>query len=631
MLWPVALSPEYAFDCIPKISSVLDAKFMHTVILYGALLALIARGLYTNYFKQTPLGHHPHDALIRIMVWLVIPFVPASGIFLRLGTLLAERLLYIPSLGFCMLLAFLVHHLCHHLSSLFLAKKSSADSIISFPTALYWGIISSITLYYISRTRSYNLAWRNDESLFLYNYNVCPRSAKLNLQLAKLHLNRQDYTAATKFIETAKTIDPDFCDVGYQEALLHLLHHQNLDKAIDAAIRNLQCIYTSKYSLELITKVWDQQLSNEPFNYHLLEAQARGAMHAQLPALAAKKYLSGMRLAHSLKKYSESIRFAEQTESLTTGLEVEMQSLSSRESEQKHALQSLICQIFLSTSKLRLDIVAADDYGKTKRDELRRKAIDVLYAAGSTKCIIIDQRSLKLIATPALEAMNLLQASLLQIGSGNDDVVAMESIANYSEASARILFLIDATRDRTEASYSTSSSEGGNHPAANEWSEKAMEMAVNAMQTRYNLGKRYFQVDNYHTAATNFIHATYLYVDEKTALSNICAGPFLEKGITEIAGRSVLDWCLRTMELFTRINPIASMLQGHPYTLLLYWYAHAVAGQSDFLNDQRKVEDVIDILTLILAQSNIPDSITSQASKQLQSLESFLRQNYHPS
>lgn len=34
---------------------------------------------------------------------MVIPFLPASNLFFRVGFVIAERVLYIPSIGFCLL------------------------------------------------------------------------------------------------------------------------------------------------------------------------------------------------------------------------------------------------------------------------------------------------------------------------------------------------------------------------------------------------------------------------------------------------------------------------------------------------------------------------------------------------
>jgi hypothetical protein len=38
--------------------------------------------------------------------FLVIPFLPASNLFFRVGFVVAERVLYLPSAGYCVLLTF---------------------------------------------------------------------------------------------------------------------------------------------------------------------------------------------------------------------------------------------------------------------------------------------------------------------------------------------------------------------------------------------------------------------------------------------------------------------------------------------------------------------------------------------
>jgi len=39
------------------------------------------------------------------LAWLVVPFAPASGAFVEVGTMVAERLLYVPIVGPCLLVA----------------------------------------------------------------------------------------------------------------------------------------------------------------------------------------------------------------------------------------------------------------------------------------------------------------------------------------------------------------------------------------------------------------------------------------------------------------------------------------------------------------------------------------------
>lgn len=36
---------------------------------------------------------------------IVVPFLPASNLFLTVGFVLAERILYVPSAGYCLLIA----------------------------------------------------------------------------------------------------------------------------------------------------------------------------------------------------------------------------------------------------------------------------------------------------------------------------------------------------------------------------------------------------------------------------------------------------------------------------------------------------------------------------------------------
>lgn len=160
--------------------------------------------------------------------------------FLRLGTLLAERLLYIPSigtyfvefsfsfvinLGFCIIAAVLLYK-C-------IVISNCSKALLWLRLAYFCAIFAAVTSC-IYRARERNLDWRDDEALFRSSLEVCPRSAKLQLQVngsdreyflvnlnevAKLEVNSGNYAQAERHISAAKEIDPDFCDVGYQEAL----------------------------------------------------------------------------------------------------------------------------------------------------------------------------------------------------------------------------------------------------------------------------------------------------------------------------------------------------------------------------------------------------------------------------
>lgn len=54
----------------------------------------------------------PVRTLTLGLVLLVVPFLPACNVFFRVGFVIAERVLYLSSAGYCLLLAFALGHCC---------------------------------------------------------------------------------------------------------------------------------------------------------------------------------------------------------------------------------------------------------------------------------------------------------------------------------------------------------------------------------------------------------------------------------------------------------------------------------------------------------------------------------------
>jgi len=46
------------------------------------------------------------------IVFMIVPFLPASNLFFRVGFVIAERILYLSSIGFCMLVVLGVRQIC---------------------------------------------------------------------------------------------------------------------------------------------------------------------------------------------------------------------------------------------------------------------------------------------------------------------------------------------------------------------------------------------------------------------------------------------------------------------------------------------------------------------------------------
>ena len=93
MLWPAVLSADYSYNQIPMVISMLDVRFMlgaATVAGCAVLTWLAVRrgGAWTPVAVGTGL--------------FFVALLPVSNIFFGLGVMLAERLLYLPSIGFCL-------------------------------------------------------------------------------------------------------------------------------------------------------------------------------------------------------------------------------------------------------------------------------------------------------------------------------------------------------------------------------------------------------------------------------------------------------------------------------------------------------------------------------------------------
>jgi hypothetical protein len=110
---------------------------------------------------------------------------------------------------------------------------------------LYWMVMMVIVALYSQRTIQRNPDWKDDATLHLSSLSVCSRSAKLQLQVTKLKLNEGKFEEAAMHVALAKEIDPEFCDVWYQEALLNIAYYNDMDTAIEKLADSLQCIFTN--------------------------------------------------------------------------------------------------------------------------------------------------------------------------------------------------------------------------------------------------------------------------------------------------------------------------------------------------------------------------------------------------
>jgi hypothetical protein len=161
LLAPVTLSYDWALGSIPLVESIADVRNLATLIF------LISLALLTYHCLMLKLICHARVVTMGLAL-LVIPFLPASNLFFKVGFVVAERVLYIPSLGFCILIVYGANCLCEIFQRKQIIKQ------------LVFAVLCLLIFFFSWRTIARNIVWHDRESLFKYGLKPVPMNAKVH-------------------------------------------------------------------------------------------------------------------------------------------------------------------------------------------------------------------------------------------------------------------------------------------------------------------------------------------------------------------------------------------------------------------------------------------------------------------
>lgn len=198
LMFPKWLSFDWSMDSISRVTSLFDRRFVFTLIFYYVLYHTTRSALRfstnrkTKHFLKIPnckvcnlcsaeehqkscqvinnnnLPQHcecwnpsnhplsPTSTVNMCLAFIVLPFLPASNLFFYVGFVVAERVLYIPSVGFCLLVALGFHVLWSS------HKMLATGGFVLLLVALG------------SRTLQRNADWKNEESLYRSAIHINP-------------------------------------------------------------------------------------------------------------------------------------------------------------------------------------------------------------------------------------------------------------------------------------------------------------------------------------------------------------------------------------------------------------------------------------------------------------------------
>ncbi|XP_014244054.1 transmembrane and TPR repeat-containing protein 4 isoform X2 [Cimex lectularius] len=188
---PYWLCFDWSMGCIPLIMSLFDLRILFVLVYWLFCLALLNRTIRLGKCSLA-------QQIIMAIGFVVISFFPASNILFRVGFVIAERNLYLPSVGFCMLVTI-------GIEQLYLGLKRKA--------ALFY-LLGLLLLTNVYRCHQRSLDWSNEKVLFFSGLKVCPLNAKVHYNVAKSSFN---VTTSVKHYREAIRLNPE-----YEQALNNL-------------------------------------------------------------------------------------------------------------------------------------------------------------------------------------------------------------------------------------------------------------------------------------------------------------------------------------------------------------------------------------------------------------------------
>lgn len=205
LLYPHRLSFDWSMEAIPLLQSVSDVRNVATVVFYlclGGVSVYIWKSLpafklptaekvHSNgngvlsshlHSSRSPVAHQRKNSssstdsvdisrtlsstrslnvLVMSLSIIVFPFVPASNLFFYVGFVVAERILYIPSMGFCLLVAQGSHVLYQHCR-----ERWQKRCVV--------GCLALVIVLFSLRTCTRNEDWQCEEKLYRAGIAVNP-------------------------------------------------------------------------------------------------------------------------------------------------------------------------------------------------------------------------------------------------------------------------------------------------------------------------------------------------------------------------------------------------------------------------------------------------------------------------
>jgi hypothetical protein len=161
LIWPAALSADYSFPRTQLVTSV------NLAVIIGLVIVLSVLALAWHFRRSSP-------AITFGALWMGITLAIPSNLFLLTGFILAERSLFMPSVGVVVCLAVMLAHLRE--------RMEQSDRRVMPALA---GLVAILLVTGVVRSSYRNPVWRNNETLFEQTVRDVPMSSRARWMLSE--------------------------------------------------------------------------------------------------------------------------------------------------------------------------------------------------------------------------------------------------------------------------------------------------------------------------------------------------------------------------------------------------------------------------------------------------------------
>lgn len=236
LVFPYALSSDYGYSHIPYIDTA-SSWFWISFTLVIALLAVTIYGFRRKWL------------LSFCILFYFIALSIGTNLILNFGSPMADRMLFQPSLAFCIVVAILM---------IWILKWRSSVAI---------PVICLVLILFSAKTISRNLEWKNTETLYLADVLTAPNSSRLTLGATEIFRNKAEHETnqekrnqylkmALMYGEKSLSINPDYPATYVSLGFIYYYNYQ-YDKTAELWLKGFELDSTSAIARRCVVVLSD--------------------------------------------------------------------------------------------------------------------------------------------------------------------------------------------------------------------------------------------------------------------------------------------------------------------------------------------------------------------------------------